>query len=57
MRPNLITRYPGLDFECARYNYYNNLRLPAGMTKEEADRIILDAIQDAEYGPWELVTK
>jgi hypothetical protein len=57
MRPNLIAQYPGLDFECARYNYYNNLRLPPGMTKEEADRIIIDAIMDAKYGPWELIIK
>jgi len=57
IRPSLITQYPGLDFECARYDYYTNLRLPAGLTREEAHQIVVDAIEDAKYGPWELIIK
>ena len=54
-RATLRARYPGLDFTCrfSMAGYYVNLRLPPGMTREEADRLIVDTIEQAIYGPWE----
>jgi hypothetical protein len=47
--------YPGLDFKCAGPGaWYTNLVLPSGMTKEQADRLILDAMSSSIYGPWGL---
>jgi len=55
-RSNLLAQYPGLDFQC-RFSiagYHTNLKLPAGMTTEQAGQIIMDAVEGAIYGPWVL---
>lgn len=58
-RPNLVAKYPGLDFQChfSMAGYYTNLQLPDGMTREQAQQIIFDAIEGAIYGPWALTIK
>ena len=49
----LRTAYPGLDFNCAGPGFwYTHLVLPAGMTEEQADQLILDAMSSSIYGPW-----
>ncbi|HAF61106.1 MAG TPA: hypothetical protein DCK95_02135 [Anaerolineaceae bacterium] len=51
----LRAAYPGMDFECAGPgNFYTHLVLPSGMTEEQADTLILDAMSSAIYGPWVL---
>lgn len=59
VRPNLIAQYPGLDFEChfSMSGYYTNLKVPAGMTAEQARQIIDDAIEGAINGPWILTVR
>lgn len=56
VRPRLMAHYPGLDFQCtfSMAGYYSNLQLPAGMTSEQAKRIITDAVEGAIDGPWVL---
>jgi hypothetical protein len=55
---NLRTAYPGLDFTCTGPGlFYTNLIVPPGMTKTEADRLILDAMSSTIYGPWILEGK
>jgi len=45
--------YPGLDFKCSGPgSWYFDLVLPSGMTKEQADRLIMDAMSSSIYGPW-----
>lgn len=53
-RLNLRAQYPGLDFQChfSMAGAYTDLQLPAGMTGEQADQLIMDTIQGAIYGPW-----
>lgn len=55
-RPNLLVQYSGLDFQCrfSMAGYHTNLKLPAGMTAEQARQIITDAVEGAIYGPWVL---
>ncbi len=55
----LIAQYPGLDFAChfSMAGYYTSLTLPQGMTREQADRLIRDTIEDAIYGPWVLTIR
>lgn len=49
----LAAAYPGLSFTCGGPGYwYTNLVTPAGMTTEQADQLILDAMSNAIYGPW-----
>ena len=49
----LRAAYPGLDFTCTGHgSWYANLVLPSGMTKEQADQLILDAMSSSIYGPW-----
>ncbi len=52
----LVKQYPGLDFTChfSMAGYYTNLKLPPGMSREKADRLITDLIEGAIYGPWVL---
>ena len=51
----LRAEYPGLDFECAGPgSFYTGLVLPAGMTAEKADTLIMDAMSNTIYGPWVL---
>jgi DNA-binding CsgD family transcriptional regulator len=54
VKPQLVAQYPGLDFTCATEPgyYYSNLKLPTGMTESEADKVIMDALEYAIYGPW-----
>lgn len=58
-RGRLITQYPGLDFQCSFSvaGYYTSLQLPTGMTREQADQIITDAVEGAIYGPWTLMIR
>lgn len=58
-RLNLVAQYPGLDFQCqfSGAGYATNLTLPAGLTTEQAKQIIMDAIEGAIYGPWELTIR
>jgi hypothetical protein len=54
-RQVLMASYPGLDFTCGGPGYwYTNLILPPGMTTEQADRLIMDAMSNTIYGPWNL---
>jgi hypothetical protein len=59
VKPALKAQYPGLDFQCDYFsgNYYTGLQLPAGMSADEAHLIIVDAINGAIYGPWDLIIK
>jgi hypothetical protein len=51
----LLASHPGLEFACGgRGYYYSLIRKPAGMSDAEADRIIMDALERAVYGPWVL---
>ncbi len=51
----LRANHPGLDFKCSGPGaWYSGLVLPSGMTKEQADRLILDAMSSSIYGPWVL---
>lgn len=56
---NLVERYPGLDFQCnySMAGYATNIKPPAGMTRENAEILINDAIEGAIYGPWTLTIK
>ena len=48
-------QYPGLDFTCGPVGfYYTGLVLPGGMTEAQADILIMDALEQAIYGPWNL---
>lgn len=49
----LTAQYPGLDFACTPPgHFYADLVLPDGMSAEEADELILDAMSSAIHGPW-----
>jgi hypothetical protein len=37
--------------------FYTDLQIPNGMSRNQADTIIMDAIQGAIYGPWTLILK
>jgi DNA-binding CsgD family transcriptional regulator len=51
----LAPLYPGLDFTCGPLGlFYSNLKLPSGMSQDQADKIIMDALEQAIYGPWVL---
>lgn len=54
VRLSLLAQYPGLDFQChfSMAGSYTDLQLPAGMTNDQADQLIMDTIQGALYGPW-----
>ena len=54
-KQQFATQYPGLDFTCGPIGYfYSNLKLPASMTASQADKIIMDALEQVIYGPWSL---
>ncbi len=54
-KQRLAPLYPGLDFTCGPIgSFYSNLKLPSGMSKDQADKIIMDALEQAIYGPWVL---
>jgi hypothetical protein len=51
----LRSAYPGLDFKCSGAgSFYSGLVLPADMSTEKANQLILDAMSSAIYGPWVL---
>jgi hypothetical protein len=58
-RINLMDQYSGLDFQCrfSMAGYYTNLKLPSGMTTEQAQQMITDTIEGAIYGPWVLTIR
>jgi len=58
-RSNLVTQYPGLDFKCnfSMAGFYTDLQIPNGMSRNQAETIVMDAIQGAIYGPWTLFLK
>ena len=50
---DLASQYPGLDFTCGPAGfYYSNPKLPSGMSQSQADKIIMDALEQAIYGNW-----
>jgi hypothetical protein len=54
-KQQLAASYPGLDFTCGPAGYfYTNVVLPSGLSSSQADRIIMDALEQAVYGPWTL---
>jgi Ig-like domain from next to BRCA1 gene len=54
-RQVLMAAYPGLDFTCGGPGYwYTGLVLQPGMSAEQADRLIMDAMSSTIYGPWNL---
>ncbi len=59
VRLNLMAQYPGLDFQCqfSGAGYTTNLKLPTGLTTEQAKQMITDAIEGAIYGPWVLTIR
>ncbi|MCJ7623635.1 MAG: hypothetical protein MUO76_09045, partial [Anaerolineaceae bacterium] len=53
VKPQLLALYPGLDFTCGPLGFfYSNLKLPANMSTNDADKIIMDALELAIYGNW-----
>ena len=58
-RSNLVTQYPSLDFTChfSMAGFYTDLQIPNGMSRNQAEIIVMDAIQGAIYGPWTLSLK
>ena len=49
------TSHPGLEFACGgRGFFYSLVDKPAGMSDQQADRIIMDALERTVYGPWVL---
>jgi DNA-binding CsgD family transcriptional regulator len=49
----LAQSHPGLDFTCGPIGfYYTNPKLPPNLSKADADRIIMDALEQAIYGYW-----
>jgi hypothetical protein len=54
-----MTQYRGLDFPCnfSMAGYCINLQLPSGMTREQAQQIIFDAIENTIHGPWVLTIR
>ncbi len=54
-KQQLANLYPGLDFTCGSAGYYySNVVLPGNLSSAQADTIIMDALEQAIYGPWTL---
>ena len=54
-KQKFANQYPGLDFTCGPIGFfYSNLKLPSGMTKDQADKLIMDEMEQAIYGNWSL---
>ncbi|RME56532.1 hypothetical protein D6779_10465 [Candidatus Parcubacteria bacterium] len=52
-KQQLASQYPGLDFACGAAGFfYSDLKLPPGMDANQADKIIMDALEQAIYGNW-----
>jgi hypothetical protein len=58
-KTTLSQQYPGLSFTCnfSYGGYYTDLKLPAGMSANQAQQIIFDSIERAVYGPWILTIR
>jgi hypothetical protein len=58
-RLTLMAQHLGMDFQCnfSPAGYYSDLQLPTGMTRSQADNLIVDSIEGAIYGPWQLNIK
>ena len=55
IKPGLINLYPGLDFQCeGLHSEYSHLILPDSLSRETANTLIVDAINNTIYGPWVL---
>ncbi len=51
----LAVSHPGLDFTCGPAGFfYSNLVLPSGLSSSQADKVIMDALEQVIYGPWVL---
>jgi hypothetical protein len=49
--------YPGISFGCnpAMGGYpYDSLKVPSGLTRSQAHQLVMDAIESASYGRWEV---
>ncbi|MFA5873286.1 MAG: NBR1-Ig-like domain-containing protein [Anaerolineales bacterium] len=54
-KQQLANLYPGLDFTCGPAGfYYTSVVLPGHLSSSQADKIIMDALEQAVYGPWTL---
>jgi DNA-binding CsgD family transcriptional regulator len=54
-KQQLTVSYPGLDFTCGPAGFfYSNVILPAGLSSSQADKLIMDALEQVIYGPWTL---
>jgi DNA-binding CsgD family transcriptional regulator len=54
-KQQIANLYPGLDFTCGPAGYYyTNVVLPGNLSTIQADKIIMDALEQAVYGPWTL---
>jgi|GEM_PF-636453 len=52
-KQQLTPQYPSLDFTCGPLGFfYTNLKLPSGISEDEADKLIMDAMEQAIYGSW-----
>jgi hypothetical protein len=58
-RAKLMEEYPGLNFHChfSMAGYFTNLQMPSGLTQEQAEAKVVDTIEEAIYGPWQLTLK
>jgi DNA-binding CsgD family transcriptional regulator len=54
-KQQLANLYHGLEFSCGPAGYfYSNVVLPGNMSSSQADKIIMDALEQVIYGPWTL---
>jgi len=45
--------HPGQDFTCGPAGYFHtHLILPSNLSSSQADKIIMDALEQAVHGPW-----
>jgi hypothetical protein len=49
----LDSQYPGLVFSCGTPGFWYSLQqIPSNLTSEQAGQLIMDAMEQAIYGPW-----
>jgi len=54
-KQQLANCYPGLGFTCGPAGFfYSNVVLPGNLSSSQADKIIMDALEQALYGSWSL---